>query len=340
MNQLRDLRSPLSVNYAVTDVCNLFCEFCLASACPLLNHPPLKKVFRILDELSRAEVFEIRLFGGEFFSYPYWEEVIRYAYEKGFFLSFVSNGTLIDDYKVKVMKECGVKGGAISIHGPKAIHDKITQHDDAYELAIAGLKACLDGGLEVCVLSTIIQDNKNSVLEMLADLNSKGLIRAGVSYATSRLNPFGRGTYDWDSKKLVLKDYFALFETLSQVEKTYGISASLGDAFPECLVPKKYRKFIQGCWQGTGFGSIGSNGEVKGCTVSDTVFGNLLETPLETIWQGPKLKEFRSLGWLPNSCQKCKTFCGGGCSASRISAKPYAVDEFLKEPKNANQATV
>lgn len=334
MNQLRDLRSPLSVNYEITQACNLACEFCLASSCPILEHPPLEQVFRILDELAKAEVFEIRLFGGEPFSYPYWEEVVRYAYQKRFFLTFVSNGTLLDAYKVKVLKECGVKGGAVSVHGPQAVHDKIVQFSGAYDRTLAGLQSCFDGGLEICILSTVIQDNKSRILEMFADLKEKGLLRKGVSYAVSRLNPFGRGSYDWDSKKLSLKDYLQLFGTLEKVEEEFQVSASLGDAFPECLVPERFKRFVQGCWQGTGFGCISSTGEVKGCTVSNTSFGNLLQAPLEEIWNGPAIKEFRALHWLPDRCQSCETFCGGGCSASRMTSRLYAVDEFLKEPKH------
>lgn len=40
--------------------------------CKKSIHPPLKQAVSILEKLAEAEVFEVRLFGGEFFVYPYW----------------------------------------------------------------------------------------------------------------------------------------------------------------------------------------------------------------------------------------------------------------------------
>jgi len=73
MNELVSLKSPISVNFEVTPVCDLACEFCFNAEmeCKKLSHPPLKRVMSILDKLAEAEVFEVRLFGGEFFVYPY-----------------------------------------------------------------------------------------------------------------------------------------------------------------------------------------------------------------------------------------------------------------------------
>lgn len=330
MNRLRTTRSPFSVNYEVTPVCNLKCVFCFAESQCKLKHPELHHVFRIIDELVKAQVFEIRLFGGEFFCYPHWKEVAEYAFQKGMFLSFVSNGTLITPESVSTLIACGVKGGAISIHGPEEVHEKITQIPGSYKKALAGLKACLDGGLSITVLTTVTQTGKNRIPELLADLDSNGLIRKNSSYVISRLSPYGRGKEDWENNKISLVEYLRLFPLLAKISTDYGIETAFGDAFPECLVPKEYHQLIQGCWQGTGFGHVSANGDVRGCATASGKYGNLLETPLEKIWQGKKLKEFRKLDWLPDGCKKCKDFCGGGCSASRPGELMYSPDEFLE----------
>jgi len=92
-----------------------------------LNHPPLKQVISILDKFAEAEVFEVRLFGGEFFVYPYWQEVLEYADSLDFFLSFVSNSTHINTKIAKKLVAHRVIGGAISLHGTKEIHESITK---------------------------------------------------------------------------------------------------------------------------------------------------------------------------------------------------------------------
>lgn len=329
-NHLRTIRSPFSVNLEVTPVCNLLCEFCFVSCCKNLKHPSLENVFRLIDEIVKAQVFEIRLFGGEFFTFPQWPEVVKYARGKGLFLTFVSNGTLITPEVVNILVENEIKSGAISIHGPQAVHDKIAQVPGSYQKALEGLKACLDGGLDITVLTTITQSGKNRILELITDLDNHGLVRESLSYAINRLCPYGRGKNEWEKNKISLSDYLSLFPVLEKISLDHGIETAFGDAFPHCLVPEKYHHLIQGCWQGTGFGQIGSNGDVRGCSTTGGSYGNLFETPLEKIWQGKGLREFRKLDWLPDGCKSCEDFCGGGCSASRPGALMYSPDEFLK----------
>ncbi|KKT30990.1 MAG: Radical SAM domain protein [Microgenomates group bacterium GW2011_GWC1_44_10] len=329
-NHLRTMRSPFSVNLEVTPVCNLRCEFCFAESECKLKHPSLAHVLRIIDEIEKAGVFEIRLFGGEFFSYPKWADVARYAHGKGMFLTFVSNGTLITPATVKILVECEVKGGAISIHGPKAVHEKITKIPGSYNRALRGLKSCLDGGLDITVLTTFTQSGKNRIPELVEDLNRHGLVRKSLTYGINRLCPYGRGKEDWEKNRISLSDYLGLFPILEKIAHDYGIETAFGDALPHCLVPKKYHYLIQGCWQGTGFGQVTSTGDVRGCSTTGGSYGNLLVTPLEKIWRGKGLRSFRKLDWLPEGCQSCKDFCGGGCSASRPGDQMYSPDEFLE----------
>jgi len=73
MNELVTLKSPISVNFEVTPLCDLQCKFCFNAEfeCKKLEHPSLSHVKLILDKLAENEVFEVRLFGGEFFTYPH-----------------------------------------------------------------------------------------------------------------------------------------------------------------------------------------------------------------------------------------------------------------------------
>jgi len=146
MNELVTLKSPLSVNFEVTPVCDLSCRFCFNTEmeCSNAGHPSLDQVVAILKELARAEVFEVRLFGGEFFTYPYWARVIEIADSMDFFLSFVSNGTHIDEKVVLKMEKHRIKTGAVSLHGPKSVYESITQVSGSFKAAIRGIRSCLE----------------------------------------------------------------------------------------------------------------------------------------------------------------------------------------------------
>ena len=328
MNELVTLKSPFSVNFEVTPACDLSCRFCFNAemGCDNKNHPPISQVTAILEELARAEVFEVRLFGGEFFIYPQWRKVIEIADSMDFFLSFVSNGTRIDRKVVQKMKQHRIKNGAISLHGTKSIHEDITQVQGSFESALHGIQSCLDGGLGISILYTLTRENLSFVFETCKWLKANGMNVDEINI--SRLTPYGRAKSDWEKNKLSLDDYLDVFPQIEQIREELNILANLGDAFPLCLLPKKYHEFVIGCWQGTGFGHIDHMGNVRSCSIAKGSYGNILKTPLTEIWT-KKLAHFRSLKWLPRKCHNCDNFCGGGCSASRYDGGMYAPDEFI-----------
>lgn len=336
MNQLISLKSPLSVNLEVTPLCDLICEFCFNAwaKCLKLKHPPLSRTTRILDSIAEAEVFEVRFFGGEFFIYPKWREVVEYADKKNFFLSFVSNGTHINPDVVKFLKQHRISSGAISLHGTKEIYEKITQVPGSFSSVINGIRACLDGGLTISILYTLTRDNYLKVFETVEWLKNAGIMIDEIN--VGRLTPYGRAKPDWEAAKLTFSDYLKVFEQLKRIREELGVLASFGDAFPLCLLSKEYQEYVIGCWQGTGFGHIDHEGNVRSCSIAKGTYGNILKTPLTEIWMH-KLEHFRSLKWLPNKCQSCYTFCGGGCSASVFEGGMYAPDEFIQKWRCDNE---
>ena len=330
MNELISIKSPISVNWEVTPLCNLMCEFCFNASdeCLKLKHPPLSQAIKILNALAEAEVFEVRLFGGEFLTYPYWQEVVKYADKKDFFLSFVSNGTHITHEVVDFLKKHRISSGAISLHGTKEIYEKITQVPGSFNSAINGIRACLDGDLAISILYTLTKDNYLKVFETVKWLKNEGVMIDEIN--VGRLTPYGRAKSDWEAVKLSFQDYLQVFTQLKKTREELGVLASLGDAFPLCLLSKEYQEYVIGCWQGTGFGHIDHEGNVRSCSIAKGTYGNILETSLTEIWV-KKLRHFRSLKWLPKKCQTCETFCGGGCSASAFEGGMYAPDEFIQK---------
>ena len=330
MNELVCLKSPISVNFEVSPVCDLGCEFCFNAEmeCKKLDHPPLPQAMLILDKLAEAEVFEVRMFGGEFFVYPHWRELLEYADQLDFFLSFVSNGTHINDDIVKKLVQHRVIGGAISLHGTENIHDRITKTTGSFKAAVKGIRSCIGNGIGISILYTLTQSNRLAVFETCHWLKENGIEIDEIN--VGRLTPYGRAKSDWERVKLSLRNYLDVFPQLEKVRNELGILASFGDAFPLCLLPAKYQDYVIGCWQGTGFAHIDHMGNVRSCSIARGKYGNVLETPLTEIWVD-RLAHFRSLEWLPVKCRECDNFCGGGCSASRYDGGIYARDEFLPD---------
>lgn len=330
MNRLIQLKSPLSVNLEITHRCNLSCTMCFVSQCSEASDPELGILKRIIDELQRAEVFEVKLFGGEFLVYPHWKDIVEYLVDRDFFLTFVSNGTLFTRDIAKFLLVHSTLGGGISLHGPERIHDSITQVPGSYKMAIEGIRSCLVEGLQISVLYTLNRANLDRIKETVEIFVDDKLLEKISQFTIGRLCPWGQRKEEWEASRLTYGDYLEVFQVIKELDNKFPFEISFGDAFPLCKLPKEYHKYVSGCWQGTGFAHVNCDGGVKACAILPQTIGNLLKTPLIDIWDR-NLAEFRSLLWLPHSCQSCGTFCGGGCSASNIDSKAYGPDEFLAE---------
>ncbi len=232
MNELVTLKAPLSVNLEVSPICDLNCHFCFnaETECKKSRHPSFKQVKVILDELAKAEVFEIRMFGGEFFIYPHWQEVLEYADSLDFFLSFVSNGTHINATIVHKLLSHRINCGAISLHGTQKVHEQITGISGSFEKAVKGIQSCLDCGLGISILYTLTKDNLQFVFETCRWLKDNGVNVDEIN--VGRLAPYGKAKSDWERNKLSLNDYLSIFPQLQRIRNELGMIANFGDAFP------------------------------------------------------------------------------------------------------------
>ncbi len=354
VNRLTELNAPISVNLEVTEKCNLHCSFCFnaapvykkfmdssseehedgsnriklleVSAGNRISDQQIRKerIFKILDILADAGVFEIRLFGGEFTVFKQWREVLKYAFERNFFISFVSNGYLLNADDVDLLAKCGVKDCTISVHGPEDVHDKVTGKVGSFQRAMRAVELLREKGITVSVAYTPHKQNIPYIYEFVSLLAE----RYSVEYfSISRL--FSDDRYEC----LELRDYHYLLREIDRCHRVLGVVISLADSFPRCKVPMKYWKYLSYCSQGVAFGQVDFNGNIKHCSATSKPLGSLLDDPLKYLWN-KKLEGMRNLDHLPKSCRICPIFCGGGCTVSRGVQHQFAPDEFIPWPKD------
>lgn len=349
LNSLTNISAPIAVNLEITNKCNLSCSFCfnansvyeelmeVAEESELVerkNHNlkesnlsviDIRKnhIFRILDQLSTAGVFEVRLFGGEFLVFKGWREVLEYAHNHKFFISFVSNGDLLNEPDIQLLSKYGVKNCTISVHGQEKVHDKIVGKKGSFKRAMESVSLLKQNKITVTIAYTPNVDNIGQLYAFVNFLHTKH----GLDFfSVSRL--FNDKRY----KSLILHDYLFLLEEISRCHRELGVEISLADSFPRCQVPIKYWKYLSYCSQGVGFAQVDFNGNLKHCAATTGVIGNLFETDIKELW-AEKLNEMRNLNHLPTSCKICPIFCGGGCTVSRGVENQFAPDEFIPWPE-------
>lgn len=345
-NSLTKLVAPVSVNFEITDKCNLGCSFCFNASpeyssqstkqkvVPILEMDEdadvhissalvrLQRMRVILDELSDAGVFEVRFFGGEFTVFKYWRELIGYAGEKGFFISFVSNGSLFSDEDISHLSRSGVTSCSISLHGTESIHDAVVGRKGSYSRAMDTIIRLRNAGIAVSVVYTPCAENSFQIYPFVRELkNHYGISDFGIN----------RLFHDERYENLILEDYLQLLADIERCYLELGVNISLSDSFPRCVVSVRFWPYLSYCLQGVGFAQVDFNGRVKHCSATSVPLGNILEQNLRELWDRP-LEGMRSLTHLPKSCRICPIFCGGGCSASRGVGEQFAPDEFIPWP--------
>jgi radical SAM protein with 4Fe4S-binding SPASM domain len=327
--KLLTLKSPLSIVYEVTPVCDYDCAFCYAVDGRQPSHPPLERVQAILDRLAQAEVCRLLFMGGEFFLHPAWEEILAYARQLGFGVSFISNGSKLTE-KVCDRLKAYVQAGSISLHGPNAaVHDALTRRKGSFAQALRAMQSCQHSGIQLSVLYTPTRNTYRQVWDV-----ARTLVAGGVSprlINVSRLTPHGYALERWESIRLGLEHYLDIFEQAARIKKSFGLTVRVGDGFPRCQVPAEWRQFAGRCDAGVTLAAVSHQGNVKLCPNATESLGNLLHAPLCEIWtrDGP-MSQLRELDWLPVQCKTCSSapVCKSGCIVSQPNVEHFACDDI------------
>ena len=86
----------MCLTWQITGRCNLSCAHCLAGGGSRQDELHMDEIKDFLDDLAKMKVFYINAGGGEPLLHPRFFEIVDYADEKGIYVQFSTNGTLID----------------------------------------------------------------------------------------------------------------------------------------------------------------------------------------------------------------------------------------------------
>lgn len=293
------------VHVSLSEGCNLRCIYCYAKERKEVGGKLLtmEEYKRVVDEiLSINPSCDFTLTGGEPMLNPLWEDIARYIHSRGGGVLMLTNGTLIDERNVKIMRECmsqvtlSVDGSNRSIHG-------MTRGDnlDKVEHAIRLLE---ENGVCYTLSMTVTKLNIHDVESMSRKYGRR------LRYAP--LFPVNDASRD-DSLSITGIDYFnALKSAAGVVPLSYCESALEGSK------RERHRK----CAIADGEISISPTGDVYPCQLlhfPEFYAGNVREENVADIYRNsPVLKKAAALD-VDNieGCKDCafKYICGGACRA-------------------------
>ena len=288
--ELLQLTAPLSVYWAVTDRCNLSCVHCYAAGHHAFHEMPIQECFKLIDNLARWGVFELILEGGEPFLREDIIPILKHAKEKGFLLTVISNGTLLNEKKWEGLYKTldwDVDTLQISLDGSQVVCDHI-RGQGTYEKVISNLELYARQADDNVLINTVVSaGNYRDMESMLIDLRERTAVRR-VHF--SPLMHVGNGS---SLSSLSIDDGIV---EMNRLKEGVGCDMELSGTFvPDHIVLQNQkiwecikRKGVSlGCCAGRSKIYIAPNGEVYPCTFmreEKRSLGNVLVLSLEEIW--------------------------------------------------------
>jgi radical SAM protein with 4Fe4S-binding SPASM domain len=293
---------------------------------------PLCTLKAIVDELGRNDVEEVYLLGGDPAEHPQILELAEYANGKHLVLRAISNTHAYKCDPLQLAKCLAICESTIHGH-TKGIHDRFCRSEGAYERALTGLARYHDLGCTTGITVNVMPSNADHLYAIVHNiLKEYGEILAYVN--VQRIVPLGRAKVN-NEYYLNQKHMLVALSQIERIEADFGCEIQCEDAFPLCLIPKKYWRFVHRCEWGYQKLSINGDGSVSRCGADPRYnLGNVLEMSLAEIWRGAlSLKEFRRKQFLPAKCQQCPNLdiCGGGCVLGCWSDQEFSADYLLAD---------
>lgn len=327
------------IQWHLTEKCNLRCRHCYqeergSDEMPL---PEIKKtIAETADMINEwSEAYGIRfsrsmnVTGGEPFLRHDLLDILREIKKHEFTVYLLTNGTLLDPARTRMLADIGVDGVQVSIEGPERVHDSI-RGPGSFRAAASGIDCLVGSGLNVNLNITLSSLNAGQMRDIIAFGSDSGVNRIGFS----RLVPSGKG-----------RDLISCMLPKDQLKDLYGSLLSLelesleivtGDPLAGWMRDPSGNDAgniaISGCAAGVSGLTIDSKGNILPCRRLPLSLGNVGKDSLRELWAtSPILEALRDRNRYRGKCGSCSRWaiCRGCRAIAYAWSRAKGGDDFL-----------
>jgi radical SAM protein with 4Fe4S-binding SPASM domain len=355
MNQPSDPQRKLRLLFWESTIrCNLSCAHCRRNESDeaVASDLTTAQAGQLIDQLAqvgrRQDFMPILVFsGGEPLCRKDIFELIREAGAKGVKCALATNGTLIDQDVAARIKAAGVERVSVSLDGATAeIHNKLRKLEGSFEAAVEGAGHLRKCGVPFQINMTVTRYNAHQLDDIFLFAEKLG----AVAVHLFMLVPVGCGEEFAEADMLSADEYEQLLKRIAGKERSGGleIKVTCGPHYERVIREEKmataggqttpshpdrppcpgrpdgpqHGPMSKGCLAGLGVLFVGHSGDVFPCGYLPVHCGNILQTPLEEIWNNSAdLARMRDTDQLKGKCGMCgyRAVCGG-CRARAFAA--------------------
>ena len=333
-----------TVVWEITLKCNIHCLHCGSSAENVTRNNELStdEALNLIEQLSDLGCKRVVLSGGEPFLRKDWATLALRVRDLGMNVSFISNGYVVNDDIIDILKVIQPNGISFSLDGGCAeTHDYIRGKNGVFERCLNALDKTTKAGLYSSAVTSVHKKNINELDKILNIL----LVRNVCAWQVQTATPQGRMP-----KELALneEEYYSLAKFIAEKRKRYNNIIKIYEAdcigYYSVLSKDLFCKNWRGCQAGLQVMGIESDGTVKGCLSihgEPYVEGNIREQSLKEIWESKENFKFNrrfSPDKLKGMCKSCKwgAICRGGCTEKAVTCtgspyeSPYCLYNYEK----------
>lgn len=319
---------PFLISWNLTRRCNLRCPHCYLDADLLeggRGDLTTDQALMVVDQLGAlCPGAMLILTGGEpLLREDIWQ-IAESASRQRLSVVLGSNGTLLKADLVPRLVTAGFQGVGVSLDSiyPEN-HDRFRGLSGSWQMTMDAVDAMGRQGLEFQIQCTVTRSNYEEILPMIALAAAKGAKAVHVFFLVCT----GRGQRMTD---ITPGQYENVLQSLAQAEQEYAgkvmVRARCAPHFlrlvantnPDSAV---LRGATSGCIAGRGYVRITPEGDITACPYMSEPSGNLLVTPLATLWEQNAVMQSLREPVYRGKCGVCsyRQVCGG-CRARALSA--------------------
>ena len=304
------LSAPTSVDVFVTSRCNLNCVHCFSKREEeTIRELSVKELKSIFDQFERLGVFEVRINGGEPFLHPEICEILRELGERRFRKVILTNGTLLDEEKVNLLKVSEVVPTVSLDDSDAEEHDLFRGAKSSFNRTVEALRLLKKHRVQYGINCCLNRRNLNRYSEVINLAIKCGAYR--IAFLDLKLSGRMKGNAAWlPSYDEYQKAMYGLM--IAKIRYRRKIDVAL-DVFLHChnleeSIQEAKRGYVS-CQAGRSRLSIDSEGSIYPCNMvlSDPKWsmGNIRNERISDSWLSEKWLFFRG-GVKISDLEKCR----------------------------------
>lgn len=285
----RENPTIFGIHIEVTSGCNEHCTHCYQIH-DRKRDMELNLALDVLGQLDEMGTVSTTFSGGEPFLHPDFFEILSYARKKDFIINVLTNGYILDNNMIQVLKDVNPNMIQVSLYSmdPEK-HDAVTRVKGSHKRTVSTIEALIASDIPVQISCPILKINKDSYKDVSmwcaqhkVRVLSDFILMARTNYDTSNL-----------AYRLNLEETGKLIHEIIEVEDEYRDILELE---PKSKDIEKYANQPV-CGVGVDNACITADGSLYPCSgFQNYILGNAYEKNLKDIWHDSgKLKFLRSI---------------------------------------------